>query len=383
MMDPYIMCSRQEFLFRQKSGEISTFEATNETALLPPSKRYLDPAKAVKKYRRSAAGTSKEQQYPPRNLESLFITVDYLAGLLVGWQSTFESIEIVSVSLLDLVNFVEDRMRAVQVDLVVTQIASKQLQYKIAKLHVLIIYLLSDSPKYEHKHGKQALQTALSSYWNDDGSDAHNHKHSHTRLVEMDDEMLAFTAVLQLRDDLTRCLDRQLEGVTFGSGILPFYRKHVPLGKDIGFLPLFQWTLRVIVACNLGEWGRVLRLLTEPEGTFGVLARCCIASTVMRIRTQALQFYNVSFMKEERIAVEEVARLLSMTDCLADVADTCLNLDLPVDTNSVIFKKNAIDMSWKGKHRNDAFVFGSEVEFTTDREGILIPSKATLSELLS
>lgn len=397
------MCSRQEFLFRQKSCEISIFEATQETASRPPSKRHLDPTKAVKKYRRSAAGTSKEQQYPPRNLESLLLTVDYLASLLTNWQTLLREItqqdarrqqtNAAAVSLLDVVNFVEDRLRAVQVDLVVSQKACQQLQYKIAKIHILSLYLLLDSPKYERKHGSQALHTALSSYWYGNGAGGDDNDKAKARSESTNDKILALTALIQLNDDLSH-LDAHPDGTfTFGTGIMPVYRKHIGMAgtTTLSALPLFQWSLRVVVACNLGEWYKALWLLKDQQeqqqqptdGTFGTLARCCMAPSLTRIRAKALQAYNASFMKSERLAIEEVSRLLYIAD-VSLAAELCAMLGLPVEeaATKVAFKTNTIQMTWNNKQRHDPFVFSKNVEHLPDREGISVPDSSTLALLL-
>ena len=52
------MCPEAEMKEREMEGGISSFEATDATAKpsVPFRNRVADPAKAVKKYRRSAAG---------------------------------------------------------------------------------------------------------------------------------------------------------------------------------------------------------------------------------------------------------------------------------------------------------------------------------------
>ena len=55
------MCSEDECRDREVFYEVSVFEATAETVRLPPNKRRIDRQKAIKKYRRSAAGTKNAQ----------------------------------------------------------------------------------------------------------------------------------------------------------------------------------------------------------------------------------------------------------------------------------------------------------------------------------
>lgn len=57
------MCPKSEILERQEEGTLSIFEATDDTAHLHFRRREADPAKVVKKYRRSAAGRDMHR-YP-------------------------------------------------------------------------------------------------------------------------------------------------------------------------------------------------------------------------------------------------------------------------------------------------------------------------------
>lgn len=366
-IEPFTMCCRKECTFRVKSNEVSIFEATEDTVHQPPSKRRLDPNKAVKKYRRSAAGTSKDQQYPARSLGSLFLTVEYLANLFLRWETSCGSRS--TVSLLDLVNFLEDRLRAVQVDLVVSQMASKELQFKMAKLHIIVLYILSDSPKYERRHGMQALQTALSSYWNQDEDG------------EEDDAILAVTTLVQLNDDLCR-VDAELDSdIAYASGIMSVYRKHV--GRTGRNLSLLRWSLLVTTSCNLGEWANVLSLLNNCGGAFGVLARGCMAPSLSRLRAKALQAYNVSLMKGERLRDTDVARLLVIEQA-ATAAEFCRSLDLPVEDEMVSFKTAPINLGSvsKKERRDDSFVFRKGIQYDTDRENLVIPTSLALTDLI-
>lgn len=364
------MCSRREVDFRQGSSEVSVFEATPETATRPPSGRKLDPTRAVKKYRRSAAGTSKHHKYPPRSIPNLYLTVDYLANLLVNWQRALHMTS--TSSFMDLINFLEDRIRAVQVDLVVSGHASKEIQYKIVKIHVLTIYLLGEHPKYERRHGIQALQTALTSYWNEPIQ------------AETDDELLGLAVMVQLNEDLAHLDDHPDDDThTFGSAIMSAYRKQrEATADDIDRLPRFEWSLRLVTCCNGGEWSTALRwLLDGRQGNFGALVACVMAPSLARIRAKALQAYNVSFMKNERLEDAEVARLLSMNNP-ADAREFCSLLQLPVQDSAVSFKSAPIHMEWTTKNRDDAFVFRGNVELSSDRQGILLPDDAFLATLL-
>jgi hypothetical protein len=293
--------------------------------------------------------------------------MEYLAHLFLRWETCCGGNRS-AVSLLDLVNFLEDRLRAVQVDLVVSQMASKELQFKMAKLHIISLYLLADIPKYERRHGMQALRTALSSYWNQEQD------------AEQDDAVLAVTTLVQLHDDLCRVDAESDSDVPYASGIMSIYRKHI--GRRGRTLPLFQWSLLVATSCNRGEWANALSLLKKREGSFGVLARACMSSSLFRLRANTLQAYNVSLMKGELLRDTEVARLLFI-DNASTAAQFCRSLALPVEDEMVAFKTTPINLGAvsKRERRDDSFVFREGIEYDTDRENVLIPTASILADL--
>ncbi|CAM9570133.1 unnamed protein product, partial [Choristocarpus tenellus] len=73
-----LMCPTSEMLEREAEGGLSVYEATEATANLPSRQRVADPARAVKKYRRSAAGRDMYRPDQLRPLPVLEATVDYL-----------------------------------------------------------------------------------------------------------------------------------------------------------------------------------------------------------------------------------------------------------------------------------------------------------------
>jgi hypothetical protein len=210
------MCSRAEFVERIQGHEISVFER-NDTDGSP------DPRRAVTKYRRSAAGSTMGTT---RSLPQLRTTVQYLVRLLAEhYDDDDDDDEVdddgrrahqahVRPSFGAAVQFFEDRIRAVQVDLTrssgsssrrvtttITNHAGQQnkndpkvmMQVMMARTQILILYLmtamqeeeqqqlLSVAPSssssscrkgdrlqhhhYERKFGVTALQTALSGYF--------------------------------------------------------------------------------------------------------------------------------------------------------------------------------------------------------------------------
>jgi hypothetical protein len=294
--------------------------------------------------------------------------MDYLTKLFVQeWHMNNPSPpQQQNTSTLDLVNFLEDRIRAIQVDLVVSQSANKELQYRLVKLHIVIMYLMLDEPKYERQHGLSALQTALASYWNDDiGLNKDMDSQS------MDDEILAFTALVQLNEDLR---DLETDRIcSFGASIMSTYRKQIKHDESSQIsLPLFQWSLRLVVSCNLGEWFTVLHQLYKCDTSFGILASCCLAPSLGRIRAKCLQAYNIAFMKGERITESEIARLLIMPDG-AMAGRLCAKLNLPVNQENgqevfVTFKVAPLEMnlSCPKNTRDDWFVFRCENDWNAD-----------------
>jgi len=391
---PYSMCSKQECDDRVKFGEVSRFEETDESYFSSSGNiksRKIDPQRAVSKYRRSAAGMSDDRKYPQRSFEQIASTVDYLLHVLAcrGARSsrppppsiwTTETTTTTTKdsddpqqpqreSLQTTIAFVEDRIRAVQVDLVKLQDPRQHsLQRKLARCQILILYLTADckdgsesrsgsgggsgSWRYERKFGTSALNTALSSYWyfHPRGATTNNHHNQHD-----DDEMLSLASLVQLNRHLQQALSSAAgyrstaadNSSSLASTVLGLYRRHIvhnpseevesspsqrqrqPQPPKLHLL-VFQWTLELVVAATLGHWHVVIgKLLTRsdsdvgvrkgddqqrsapvPDPDFLVLARCCLAPSLPFIRWKALESYNFSFGKGEAVSGLDIARLL-------------------------------------------------------------------------
>ena len=115
MPRPYSMCSEGECRDRQADMEVSEWEATSDTFHMSPKERIIDPSLAMSKYRRSAAGTN---QRTPRRVVQLIQTWEHLRGIFVH-QKIHESQP--PRALAATVSFLDDRIRAIQVDFVVSQ----------------------------------------------------------------------------------------------------------------------------------------------------------------------------------------------------------------------------------------------------------------------
>lgn len=337
---PYGMCSREECDDRQRSGEVSIFEATANTVDLPIKQRRLDPVLAVSKYRRSAAGSTVH--YTPRNFSQIDATLNHLVQLLVTQKAPSGRVPVVS--FMNTVQFFEDRIRALQVDLVKTGFASKELQSRLARCHILILYLLADEPSYAETFGQTALHTALTSYWNQTGEES------------TDDEILSYMAICQCSHYLQREQKQAVAEESMTSSVLDLYRKYLP-PHSVKRLPLFQWTLQLTARISMGHWMVAIHMLHDKESIlpehFRIFTRCCFAKAMVYFRWKALEAYNTSFRKAEPVTCQEVARLLYIADrrrtddpeALVPASTVALELGqasgLPVEGESLIFKSAA------------------------------------------
>lgn len=355
---PYTMCRKEECQARQSSGEVSIFERAPIASAVEQSRSHssslqaalersssstqithkkkeqfvIDPRLAVSKYRRSAAGVT--ERYTPRTLDQLLVTVQYLQELLIeapGKSSNgVTSIE----TYLSVVEFVQDRFRAVQVDLTRSQQVSKRIQLSMIRSQILILYLMADVPAYSTKLGKDALKAALSNYWMGGNENTETHR-------DWDDEVLAYTFLLQA------CCGETLS-------IWEIYRnKYQQSGT------LFKWSLRLVEEWAQGHWFIVLKLLRQGscQGEFNVFARCCLASQLSYVRWKALEAYNVTWGKAEAVRVDDVSRLLF----LKDATSFCQACGLPLTEmgDSVVFKSVPLTkLDAVSPTRDDDFVLG-------------------------
>lgn len=298
----YSMCLEKECKERQAEHQVSVFEATVDTFALLPTKRLIHPTLAIAKYRRSAAGT--HQKRAPRSLLQLLLTWKHLLSVFIR-QRTFP--EMSPHSLRTTVAFLDDRIRAVQVDLVLAQEASASLQFQIIKYQLLSSYLLAEVPPkdYEPKFARQALWTALTAYWNDK-----------TTLCEFDDQVLCLTALCQLATCVVQ--EEESGGAAWQEsaastnsssyGNILLLAQHSCPNKSY---PKFQYALKIVSACMLGMYREVLTMLANDfwsDTKFHVLCRICMAPALRTMRLGALRHYNKAFGKLEKISGTEVCR---------------------------------------------------------------------------
>ena len=370
-LPPYCMCSAEECEERLRCKEVSQFEKTNGT---------MDPTKMVTKYRRSAAGSKHRS---PRNEDQLSKTISYLILLLI------DSSKEEGLCLVDLVHFLEDRLRAVQVDYTILSVQSSISQHQIAKTHLILLYLLSDQSKqkgkllYERRFGVTALQTALSCYWLEEEGTREDHS-------LRDTEILCFSILTQLNEFFIERKDEicggrgnapPLGSVWFQTVML--VRKHVA-SNEWDNADSLRWAMGLVAHISNGQWYCALAWLQKLDpGPFATLARCCVGSLVPILRWLVLLRLNRTLSKNQLIPMQDISRLLFFSDrtqCAAFV-DDC---GLPYRDDSVEFKVVEMQLPRRSfSRRSDAFVFGGKCSNPTiTKDGITIPRPEVLRELL-
>ena len=356
---PYSMCSKEECAQREQEHELSEFECTAGTFAKPPPQRRMCQQLAVTKYRRSAAGTT---QRAPRGLASLELTWGHVLHILCH-----QTVHVHQrpKSFLYTLAFIDDRIRAMQVDLVVSQQCAPQLQLQLARFHILELYLTCEA-NVEVKFMKQALWTALTTYWKEPASRA-------------DDEVLCMTALCHATDVLIGG-----EGADGGfSSILQTYRQHASHQT----YPQFQLALEIVAAAHAGQYRHILVLLTQHDDPFYIRCRLCMVPALLFVRFHLLQQYNTAFMKRSKVSGDEMARLLFLPSSPSAV-DFCVACGIPLEGDHHLVLKSAPMVEppkgfFSTTRTEDHFVFGHSIEGggRRDEDGILIPS-AELMKLI-
>jgi hypothetical protein len=293
-------------------------------------------------------------------------------------------------SLTATVSFVEDRIRAMQVDLVVSQQPSAKLQYRMARCHILCLYLLGHVPTYEATFGLKALSAALTNYWEEDVKERRNRNR--------DDEMLCFMALHQLCQYLlnstttsststTGSNDRSEQHQTEAlSSILDYYRRNVDLqDQRLHNFPKLEWAMKVVDMAVMGRPRSILRQLVELGNAtttpFAFLCRGCMAPAVDTLRLLALDQYNTSFMKGEKVTSQEISRLLYFESAQQAqmFATQTVGLTLHEDGDKIVFKVGPIrELCAKDiGRRQDAFVFGPLYSWASLEHGHIPTAEAT------
>ena len=398
----FFMCTETECQERQSSGEISLFESiwpppevdNEDNTKTKQNRRIVDTHYAMTKYRRSAAGFDAKHRAPSRSLEQIMCCVSQLEYILCHQQQPPKNSNTMSSfprqTLSGTVGFVEDRIRAAQVDMVVSQQPSAAIQYRMVKCHILILYLLgkvnaeATSCKYEATFGRQALSAAMTNYW-EEPQEHFSRNHSNH-----DDDILCFMALQQISQYYTdNNGNRSTESLSF---ILDYYRRNVQVHRQqLKDFPRFQWALQLVHLAIMDRPQSILRQLAELGDSdinstesntglagsfacsteFAVLCRCCLAPGVVdTLRFQALEQYNKIYMKGEKVSTKELARLLYFREVI-DAEDFAIQMaglsKLDPDSggndeNKIVFKLGPVtksDQLGSGRRQqDDEFVFG-------------------------
>jgi len=340
------MCSSDEASERAYFKELSPFECTQSTYKLNPKDRLPDPMKCVKKYRRNAAGggveskTNSSQSDKKRSLFDLLVSTDYLLGTIFARQQNDGMQE--KELLVKTVNFVDDRLRAIQVDLTSlsgsmseTDVYSldivREMQLKIIRYHILTRHLLSGldaKDRYEWKFVDTALTTAMTCFLETYRNQKWNKVQSNIL-----DEVLSYVSLLHVaavvkRNELAlahtytmgpRCGIALEDGEGF-SAILGLFRKYVINSSDrlkvCGDLyPKYTLALKIAVCIDTGDFFSALKYLNprkqsaviSEEDRWMILSRCCMAQAIPIIRMGLVRRYNKSFGKQETVSSEDVS----------------------------------------------------------------------------
>ena len=359
------MCSREECLQRECDHEVSAFECTASTMSFPPFQRRIDASLAVSKYRRSAAGTLPR---PPRDA----LILDQYVWPQLRHIVCHQSVHTGQIhSFIDTLAFVDDRVRAMQVDLVVLQQCQSRIQLQLTRYHLLELYLLCQAPpkQVERTFIQQALGTALTAYWNKPSTIA-------TAAVKLhDDEILCYTALCQVGAVILS--DHNVGGAwTDAHGgysfILQLYRHNASQQRHP--YPKFKMALDIASAAHSGFHRQVMVLLTRYNSPFYILCRLCLAPALTVIRFQILNQYNKAYMKQESVSGIEMARLLFLPSAQAAI-DFCVTCGIPFNDNKLILKAVILLTTPTAAltRQEDEFVFGQPITGRTDKDGIFIP----------
>jgi hypothetical protein len=312
----------------------------------------------VKKYRRSAAGggATVPDGGKPRSVAQLDTTVHYLLGHVL----TTAPFDVdCHHSLAQVAAFVDDRLRAVQVDLTIQTptmeansnskhlILVQRMEARMARYGLLVTYLLSNldnRSKYEHAFGQTALDVAIDAClrWSilacrtvvDD--DENNPMH-------ILDEILSYAALRHVAGIITSHETALPPSFSSGSSnkgggyssLLLLYQTHcmshtadqpknTPPGliivpeEDHETFPKFKFALQVAALADGGNYNGLLKQLalssasqvtTKDQDHVMWKTRCrlCLAPALIAIRIGAVRQYNKSFGKLEKIPASNVS----------------------------------------------------------------------------
>jgi len=302
------MCSMLEGQDRQDHMELSELESTVETYSLAPKQRKADPKLCVKKYRRSAAGGGSafseqlKHQSKVRSVIDLVTTMDHLLNCVLATQKTHTCMK--PFPFCKVVHFVDDRIRAVQVDYVTHYyynnnktaiVLSEELTMSIIRMqcsilnyHLLVGYLLTEMPshKFEPKFNVQAMRTSfahatenLQRYVESDHRQVHREE-----ALSLLDEVMCYESLLHLCAVIVEEASSTITNESFTSRPWMFidqgpsltsieslirpslFRKLIISDQPLSSLfPKWTWSLRLTAAYANGNYVQLLRLFSSGQ----------------------------------------------------------------------------------------------------------------------
>ena len=330
---------------------------TSPSSSSSSSSSSFDPCKVITKYRRSVAAVSIQGNNKTiRSPSALATTIQYLMHhiyiRIVHQPSSFRS----------KLEFIEDRIRAVQVELVQQQASSsllsssemqtiqKTIQYNITKYYIITLYIMSEDAntaatttttnqcKYETTFAQRALQTSIYSYLNYIETTTTTSSSNSSKM--MDDEMMAYFLLTQFNQQL---LQQSLpqnddEYSTFWYNVTESYRKLTSSSSSLDDnaanqllllqQPFTRYVLDIIRHYVNGQYQTTLQMIryvassssrttdlssyytTGDWRRFRIVLRCSLAATYVRMRYQIITVWNRSARPNEVVPLPEVARLL-------------------------------------------------------------------------
>jgi hypothetical protein len=305
---PWQMCSILEGRDREEHMELSELECTVDTFHRAPRERKADPALCVKKYRRSAAGGGSsisehiKLNSRVRSVQDLVTTVRHLLYRILANRRSHPNTE--PLPLCRVVHFVDDRIRAIQVDYVTYHkeqlllqlertdeversiLSTLQMQFHCLNYHLLVGYLLSEVPptKFEPKFNVQALRTSLAHitdilqcYLSNDKSVMTFNKEE---IIAYLDELMCYESLLHLssvieEESLVISTARPRMFLDHGTSISAIEKLMTPIVLRLltlhkqplsSLFPKWSWALRVASAYasgNFVQWIRLFKMHTN------------------------------------------------------------------------------------------------------------------------
>ena len=372
------MCSKVEGQDRQDHLELSELESTPETCHLPSRHRIAHPRLCVQKYRRSAAGGgASEQLYanvPPRSLSDLHVTICHLLCTLVATQRPSSDYRI-QYSLADVVNFVDDRIRAIQVEYITHYMshllqasalnsASEKARYtkslalaidiqvRCIRHSIFSQYLLRGAPKanahgkFELKFNVSALRTALTHGVDLLKKYIMNCYKDFDSYISTLDEIMSYSALMHLcgvimstrteNESFASCIPWLILDSGTGFSAIEAMWNDLPVQcRRKGAFPKWNRVLDLVAEYCLGNYIKILKMLSgnnmtsnsEIESLERVSTKSLISSDVSNELTSALENLKLDYTANQSpLSVIDLDNLSEHPDARWHILQRCCML---------------------------------------------------------